>query len=181
MACNGILGNTASSGTDDHLFDPTGADAANDGASEADTADGASLADAGSDGSVPDAAKIACGTSILVNTCLDCPGKLMLCAGACVASCHGGCGGSPIECIACNEAGAPVVATCETVADAAACLTGNERCLCPAGVVDCPGNNLICAGGSCYACGEPSTDTASCRKAGDNCDTQVGGDRYTCH
>lgn len=190
-ACNGILGNTEASGTNDHLFDPTGGDAASDASAAGDTFDAgssvdgpaeAALADAVAD-AAPDAATLNCGSPTFVNSCLDCPGKMLLCAGTCVATCVGGCGGvtgAPVECIACNAAGVPDIAVCESGTDAGGCQAGHQRCPCVGGAADCPGPNQVCNSSSCVACGESSTNNVDC-KTGGPCDNVFGASRYTCH
>lgn len=191
VACNGILGNTAASGTDDHLFDHDAASEAGDSGVALDAANASDVAsgtDAGTDApAVVDAASLACGTPAFVNTCLECAGKTLFCAdaGACVADCHADCGGStgsPIECVACDDAGVVDTAVCEPPTTPSACLTGHRRCRCPGGVADCPGNAQVCITSVCHACGEPSTDTVAC-KAGGQCDTGGGAGtvKYTCH
>ena len=192
VACNGILGNTAASGTDDHLFDQSGTDAATSDAGDAGDAgdatngsDVGSESDAGNDAPHADAANIPCGTPAFVNTCLECVGKTMLCrrAGACVADCHADCGGvtgSPIECIGCDDAGVTDIAVCEAPGTPAACLAGHRRCRCPTGASECPGNSQVCTTNDCYACGESGTDTVMC-KSGNQCDTGGGAAKYTCH
>ncbi len=192
-ACNGILGNTEASGTNDHLFDPSGSDASSEagaagdagGTSDAGANDAAresAVADATPDTGL-DAATLNCGAPALVNSCLDCPGKILRCGTNCVANCVDGCGGvtgSPVECIACNAAGVPDVATCESGLTPGGCQSGHQRCPCTGGVAECPGDNQVCNSGACVGCGEAMTDGVDCKGAG-TCDNKFNSLRYTCH
>ena len=188
-ACNGILGNSAASATDEHLFDQDAASEAGDSGAALDAANSNDVApgsDAGTDAPAADAASLACGAPAFVNTCLDCAGKTSLCAdaGTCVADCHAECGGStgsPVECIGCDDAGVVDTAVCEPPTTPSACLVGHRRCRCPGGVADCPGNAQVCVSNICHACGESSTDAVTC-KANGACDTATGSAaKYSCH
>lgn len=148
----------------------------------------APLDDAGADADadVTDAG-LRCGDASVI-TCLGCATGTFICEGSntCVSDCLS-CGAARVECVGCNEAGAPAIAICETLANAGRCTAAPLRhCPCgDAGAAACVTARQVCVSGQCLACGEDASAEQPCKTpANKNCDTNGTGnvdDEQTCH
>jgi hypothetical protein len=114
------------------------------------------------------------GVCLAGSDCLSCAGATTFCSfdRTCVSRCDR-CSGASLDCTSCD--GAVVIAsTCEA-RNSAACVTNTNYNHCGCNTTpDCKSFSQVCVMGTCRTCGEPGTDGAVCKEAGNTCNI---GDR----